>query len=567
MKELREQLKTVLHTFPVAMIIEPSRQVCFDVSIFICLTNLLIKMKKTLLLVKLLILAVVFNANAQIGFEGLLKDYWNGSDLTGGFHSNNYQFVNYYNQAYGSWSGFARSRTNDVTTTGYANQYSAITGIGNNSSETYLTSFISSWDGADYVKLDTASSVNGVYVTNSTYAYLSMRDGDAYSKKFGGATGDDPDFFILTIKGFNNGSYTDSVNFYLADFRFSDNSQDYIVNTWTFVDLSSLNSVDSLTFELSSSDNGTYGMNTPAYFCIDDLTDENDIVTDFEDYDFDYWNGADLSGGFTSDNGYFYNQYTQAYGSWTGFAYSRKTDITTAGWANQYSAITGEGFNSSETYAVGNGNPTMKLDTNYTVNSIWVTNSTYAYLSMNDGDAFAKKFGGATGDDPDYFILTIKGYKDDVYTDSVNFYLADFRFSDNSQDYIVNTWTEVELTSLGIVDSLSFSLSSSDNGTWGMNTPAYFCLDEISTLTAISVEEIALENNISIYPNPVKDLININNVNNSNIAVYNLQGNLIYSHKSYQENMKIDFSNFQNGVYIISVQNENGIDTYKVIKQ
>jgi hypothetical protein len=34
---------------------------------------------------------------------------------------------------------------------------------------------------------------------------------------------------------------------------------------------------------------------------------------------------------------------------------------------------------------------------------------TYAALSMRDGDGFAKQFGGASGDDPDYFLLTITG--------------------------------------------------------------------------------------------------------------------------------------------------------------
>ena len=523
-------------------------------------------MKKTLLLVNLLFLAVVFNANAQIDFEGLLHNYQNGKNLNNGFHSNNYQFVNYYNAMYDSWSGFAYSKMTDVTTAGYANQYSAITGDGNNSSENYLVSYPSSWDNANYMKLDSATALNGFYVTNSTYAYISMRDGDATAKKFGGATGDDPDYFILTIKGFNNGIYSDSVNFYLADFTDSDNSNDYIINTWTFVDLSSLNTVDSLVFSLSSSDNGAYGMNTPAYFCMDDITDENGIVTNFEEFDFDYWNGSDLSGGFESANGYFYNNFNEAWQSWTGFAYSRKTDVTTAGWTNQYSAITGGGFNSSETYGVGTGNPSLKLDTVYSVNSIWITNSTYAYLSMRDGDAFAKKFGGTTGDDADWFMLTIKGFKNNIYSDSVNFYLADYRDSDNNNDYIIDEWTEINLTSLGNVDSLSFELSSSDNGSWGMNTPGYFCLDYISTNTAISVETIAI-NNLNVYPNPVKNILNITNVENGNISIYNLSGKLIYTENVYQNNAKINFSDFTQGIYVVSVKNDDEVRTYKIVKQ
>ena len=63
-------------------------------------------------------------------------------------------------------------------------------------------------------------------------------------------------------------------------------------------------------------------------------------------------------------------------------------------------------------------------------------------------------------------------------TDSVDFYLADYRFADNSEDYIVKDWTFVSLEALGDVDSLLFSLTSTDNDSmFGMNTPAYFCMD------------------------------------------------------------------------------------------
>jgi hypothetical protein len=99
---------------------------------------------------------------------------------------------------------------------------------------------------------------------------------------------------------------------------------------------------------------------------------------------------------------------------------------------------------------------------------------------MLNGDAYAKKFGGVSGDEEDWFLLTITG-KDAGGTEvgSVEFYLADYRFADNGQDYIVNTWEYVDLMGLGVVESLEFSLSSSDMGSYGMNTPAYFALDMV----------------------------------------------------------------------------------------
>jgi hypothetical protein len=120
--------------------------------------------------------------------------------------------------------------------------------------------------------LDAPDIVSGLYVTNNNYTYYSMLNGDLYSKKFGGTNGNDPDFLLLTITGKDSdGNVTGAVEFYLADFRFEENSRDYIASTWWFVDLTSLGAVKSLEFSLRSSDNGVFGMNTPAYFAIDNI--------------------------------------------------------------------------------------------------------------------------------------------------------------------------------------------------------------------------------------------------------------------------------------------------------
>ena len=115
----------------------------------------------------------------------------------------------------------------------------------------------------------------------------------------------------------------------------------------------------------------------------------------------------------------------------------------------------------------------------------YFTNTTYTALSMLQGDSFAKKFGGASGNDADWLKLSILGLNAaNVVTGSVDYYLADYRFADNSLDYIVKNWTYVDLSSLGTVNSLGFALTSSDTGSFGINTPAYFAMDSLS-VTAV----------------------------------------------------------------------------------
>jgi hypothetical protein len=202
-----------------------------------------------------------------------------------------------------------------------------------------------------------------------------------------------------------------------------------------------------------------------------------------------FWNGSEMPNGtfFQDGNGVFPNFYSPDFGGYWGggWAYSSMRDSTTAGFTNLYSAITGIGFDGSQNYAVGTFNPIINIGPaaiGKVVSGFYITNATYAALSMRDGDAFAKKFGGDTGNDPDWFKITLRSYSDGVLSqDSVDKYLADFRFMDNDSDYILKKWEWVDLTSLGNTDSLQIYLSSSDNGAFGMNTPAYFCIDDFTT--------------------------------------------------------------------------------------
>jgi hypothetical protein len=193
-----------------------------------------------------------------------------------------------------------------------------------------------------------------------------------------------------------------------------------------------------------------------------------------------YWYGSDRTGGFVSGGVTFKNSYSYdedyKIESWSGWSYSNTSDVTTAGFTNQFSAYTGVDHTTDPgtNYAVYGLpwplTPTLTLAPNTTAKSVWLTNTTYAALSMLNGDSFARKFG-----DSDWFKLTILGDNGS----SVEFYLADYRFSDNSQNYIVDKWTQVDLRGLGDARTLTFELSSSDEGEYGMNTPAYFAMDDL----------------------------------------------------------------------------------------
>jgi hypothetical protein len=203
-------------------------------------------------------------------------------------------------------------------------------------------------------------------------------------------------------------------------------------------------------------------------------------------------NNAGPSGQFVDGDSTFKNTYSSAFGGiWSGWAISSMKDTTTPGFTNPYSAIAGSGAGGSSTYAVGfpfdaaadslhPADSFVNLAAGASPVSIQVTNTTYAYLSMLNGDSFEKAFSAG-----DFFLLTIAGYKGPDGTGTkvgeVDEYLADFR---GSSARIVNTWQTLDLTSLAGAASLQFGLESSMNDpTFGMNTPAFFAADNLTVTT------------------------------------------------------------------------------------
>ena len=121
---------------------------------------------------------------------------------------------------------------------------------------------------------------------------------------------------------------------------------------------------------------------------------------------------------------------------------------------------------------------------------------------MRDGDSFAKKFGGVSGNDEDFFKLTLTGFEDinliGGSTGALDIFLADYRFSDNSKDYILDSWSHFDLTDLGSARSIGFSFTTTDNGDFGANTPLFVAIDNL-TYSVNSVPEPATPLALSVW--------------------------------------------------------------------
>lgn len=218
-------------------------------------------------------------------------------------------------------------------------------------------------------------------------------------------------------------------------------------------------------------------------------------IIDFEDVQLDstgIYNGSDLSGtqletgyfikNISSGSVAFINEYTVSdfggflYESWKGFAVSSKTDSVNSGYINQYSVKAGRGALGSDQFALVFDTATLVLSQSIIkeqkVKSIMLANSTYSYNDMRDGSLFSKKF-----TDGEWFKVIITGYQGSAIVGTVEYYLADFR---SGKKFLNKDWVKVDISVLGEVSSLGFSFDSSDKGVWGVNTPKYVCIDNLT---------------------------------------------------------------------------------------
>ena len=190
----------------------------------------------------------------------------------------------------------------------------------------------------------------------------------------------------------------------------------------------------------------------------------------------------------------------------------------------------------------------------------YVCNSPYTTRCITQGFGYARKF--AKGD---YCTLTAHGINaDGKECGTVVYYMADYRDEDTTKWFLNTDWEWLDLTSLGAVRSIYFTMETTDIGDWGSNTTFYFGLDQI-TIRPVKEETglshpSTLNSQLMAYPNPCRNIINIEGIDQgAHISIYTLQGQLLLTTTT----TTIDISPLNSGIYII----KSGSKTTKFIKQ
>lgn len=220
------------------------------------------------------------------------------------------------------------------------------------------------------------------------------------------------------------------------------------------------------------------------------------LTADFEDLVLkaeSYWVGTqDGDTYFQSGDFVFSHSYNAEWNSWNQFVYSNVTATDFKDYAeDQYRNVVGKGAENTPTFAVVHdggdyGTPRIKVVSpeamgGVVLDYVYITNASYAVNSMENGDAFA----GEPFKQGDFMRLEIRGVMDETEggdVKKIDFYLADYRFENAADRYIVKEWRKVDLSSLGKVKMLTFRIVTSRNSEYGNLLPAYFCLDQLRSV-------------------------------------------------------------------------------------
>lgn len=172
--------------------------------------------------------------------------------------------------------------------------------------------------------------------------------------------------------------------------------------------------------------------------------------------------------------------------------------------------------------------------------------------------------GGAAGPMAGYELLPNPVPAEDmVYEDVARAILGGFEGAEGSLPATINA---------GESHSYEFTATLSED--WDINHLEIvgmlidYATGEIENATLdfliTGVTDIEESTGVTVYPNPSQGQLTISNADQSNIYIYNINGQLMMEQYNVSHVCKLDISNFKNGTYIVKIINETETTTAKV---
>ncbi len=204
--------------------------------------------------------------------------------------------------------------------------------------------------------------------------------------------------------------------------------------------------------------------------------------------------------------------------------------------------IVSETTNGTYTYEGSNGSENGLIDTQDDVGG-WPDYDSDTAPTDSDGDGMPDSWESANGLDS----------SDD---------------SDGPEYDLSNYYTNIEVYLNSLVEDITEKENENGTANYSENDQTSF-----STASYISIEkengdkETDLSGDVSVYPNPVHDILYIKNCTGGSVSLFNMDGNQIYTNEIDSNGYKINMSAFPKGIYFLVVIAKNGTLKQTVVKK
>ena len=87
--------------------------------------------------------------------------------------------------------------------------------------------------------------------------------------------------------------------------------------------------------------------------------------------------------------------------------------------------------------------------------------------------------------------------------------------------------------------------------------------DDFVMVEVVSVNE-NIYNQVKIYPNPAKDRIKVEAEHIKTLTIVNMTGQVVMSQETNSDEMTLDLSDFETGMYMLQIVTETGVVTRQI---
>lgn len=171
----------------------------------------------------------------------------------------------------------------------------------------------------------------------------------------------------------------------------------------------------------------------------------------------------------------------------------------------------------------------------------YINLNSYAYYGVTDGLAPGRAFTNG-----DKLTLTIHGVAKDETEKTVDVELASY---ENGNLTVTRGWRHVDLSPLGAVNEIYFTMTTTDSGVYGDNTPEYFCMDKLTVKPLASTGVESLQQNKTIGYDRDSQTVTAEGF----AAVFDTLGNRLMT----SENGSFSIAGLPAGVYIVRCGNNS----------